>query len=396
MTQSHGHHDPRFQPVVELFEENLASGKDLGASVAITVDGEFVVDRWGGSTAESTPWEKDTLVNVMSTTKTMAALVTLVLAHRGVLDLQAPVARYWPEFGANGKDTISIANVLSHQAGVPGWDLPFALEDVLDWQRSTQALESQAPWWPPGSAAGYHVLTQGHILGELARRVTGRSLGRFFAEEIADPLGADFHIGLGPEDIPRVSSVEYPRVLPLWVLRQISHLLGYVPWLTPRNPTFRTYVGPAVDLAIANTREWRIAEVPSGNGHGNARAMARIHAPMANGGALGGTELLSPAIIEQVFVPRSEGRDLVLGSPFRWGLGFALHHPRSAPFLPKGRVCTWGGAGGSLVVIDADRKMTFAYAMNRMIMSHGALGCPRSIGLVRAAYRCLDPKAAPC
>ncbi|EKX69088.1 serine hydrolase domain-containing protein, partial [Streptomyces ipomoeae] len=215
MADIHGTCTERFAPVGRALAASL-DGKDVGASVAVYVDGEPVVDLWGGYVdAERTaPWERDTITNVWSTTKTMAALCALILADRGELDLAAPVAEYWPEFAVAGKEGVRVSHVLSHTAGLHVWDAPMTLEDLYDWPTATARLAAQAPAWEPGTDAGYHAVTQGYLIGELVRRVTGRSLGTFFAEEVAGPLGADFHIGLAAEHDHRVAPIIPPPSSP--------------------------------------------------------------------------------------------------------------------------------------------------------------------------------------
>ena len=202
----------RFDPLRELFAAKLESGEDLGASLAVNIDGEMVVDLWGGwaDEARTVPWTENTITNVFSTTKTMTALAALVLVDRGELDLDATVAKYWPEFAARGKAGIKVRHLLSHTSGVSGWEQPITLEDVYDWDKSTALLAAQAPWWEPGTASGYHVLNYGHLIGEVIRRITGQRLGEFFAAHIAGPLGADFHIGLPPSEFHRVANVVPP------------------------------------------------------------------------------------------------------------------------------------------------------------------------------------------
>ncbi|MCA6322103.1 MAG: beta-lactamase family protein, partial [Phenylobacterium sp.] len=204
--------DPRFEAVRQAFAGNLENGLDVGASFAATVNGAFVVDIWGGfaDPAKTRPWEKDTLVNVYSTTKTMTALTALLLADRGELDVHAPVAKYWPEFSANGKAAVTVAQVMAHSAGLSGWKAPLSKADLYDWDKVTTLLAAQAPCWEPGTAPGYHALTQGYLVGEFVRRITGRSLGTVFREEIAEPLGADFHIGLPASEDHRVAELIPP------------------------------------------------------------------------------------------------------------------------------------------------------------------------------------------
>jgi CubicO group peptidase (beta-lactamase class C family) len=372
-----GRCDPRFEALRERLGAQLESGADLGASVSVTLEGETVVDLWGGFADEARrePWREDTLVNVWSTTKTMTFLAALVLVERGELDLDAKVARYWPAFAARGKEEVPVRFLLGHTSGVSGWDPPVTLEDIYDWEKSTAMLASQTPWWKPGTASGYHALNQGHLIGEVVRRITGRSLGRFFAEEIAGPLGADFHIGLDARHDARVSNVVPPTSAPI-------DLDG----LDPKSPMYKTFLGPAPSAEAAWTTAWRRAEVPAANGHGNARSVARLQAIVANGGAVDGVRLLSPATIARVFEVQADGTDLVLGLPVRFGMGYGLPSP-ATPHLPEGRIGWWGGWGGSAIVVDTDRRMTIAYVMNRMEAS--LLGDPRGFGVIQTAYAAL-------
>ena len=204
-------HD-RFAPVREAFEANLASGADVGASFCATVEGETVVDLWGGyaDEARTRPWERDTIVNVYSTTKTMTALTALLLADRGELDFDAPVARYWPEFAANGKAGVTVGHLMSHSSGLSGWKETVSEADLYDWDKVTALLAAQAPFWEPGTASGYHGMTQGYLVGEVVRRITGRSIGTVFREEIAEPLDADFYIGLPESEDARVADLIPP------------------------------------------------------------------------------------------------------------------------------------------------------------------------------------------
>ncbi len=346
---------PRFEPLQELFASKLESGEDLGASLAVNIDGEMVVDLWGGWIDESrtAPWTEHTITNVFSTTKTMSALAALALVDRGELDLDASVAKYWPEFAANGKAEIKIRQLLSHTSGVSGWEQPITLEDVYDWDRSTSLLAAQAPWWEPGTASGYHMLNYGHLIGEVIRRITGQRLGEFLAAEIAGPLAADFHIGLPLSEFPRVAKVVPPSAAPV----DPSSLVGQAV-AAPDSVSFKTWTNPPMPLESSWTEGWRCADIGAGNGHGNARSVARLQSAVACGGEVEGVRLLSPKTIDRIFEVQSDGIDLVLGVPFKFGVGYSLY--------PGGRVCAWGGTGGSTVIIDADRRITFAYVMNKI------------------------------
>lgn len=372
--------DSRFDRVRDAFVANFDPGHpepDVGASVAVTVEGELVVDLWAGTVdtdaagtgdGTATAWERDTIVNVWSNTKTVAALALLMLADAGELDLDAPVARMWPEFAANGKAGVLVRHVMSHTAGLPVWDPVLPAAALYDWDEATTRLAAQEPWWPPGTAIGYHAMTQGYLEGEIVRRLTGQTLGRFVRAEITDPLGVDFHIGLAAEHDRRVGHVIPPRSEP-----------GPSGDGTIADRAVRDRV---VEPAMANETTWRRAEIPAANGHGNARALALVHAPMACGGRAGGVTLLSPQGIEPVFVEQAVGIDLVLGTPVRHGIGFGL--PGEARPLPHPRSCYWGGWGGSLTVVDVDARATFSYVMSRM--GEGSPDDDRAAGLLAATY----------
>ncbi|HZC16011.1 MAG TPA: serine hydrolase domain-containing protein [Caulobacteraceae bacterium] len=363
----------RFAAVRGAFEQNLASGADVGASFAATVNGEFVVDLWGGwaDEARTRPWEKDTIVNVYSTTKTMTALCALMLADRGELDFDAPVARYWPEFAANGKAGIKVSHLMAHSAGLSGWKEKITLEDVYDWDKVTALLAAQAPYWEPGTQSGYHALTQGFLVGEVVRRITGRSLGTFFRQEIAEPLGADFHIGLPASEDDRVADLIPPPPGTAIGDGEQSELVANM----SRNP--------GVDVLETRTRAWRGAEIPAGGGTGNARSIAQVHVILANGGMAKGKRFMSEAGCRKALEPQIEGTDLILGGPARFGMGFGL--PSATAPLPNPNTIFWGGYGGSLAVIDMDAHATIAYAMNKMGAT--TTGDTRALGMAMAIWQ---------
>ncbi|MDR7274487.1 serine hydrolase domain-containing protein [Catenuloplanes atrovinosus] len=323
-----------FRDVRERFEAGVAGGEEVGASFCVMVDGEVVVDLWGGHAdrARTRPWQRDTIVNVWSATKPIAALIALL-----TVDETRPVAHYWPEFAANGKRDITVAQVLSHSSGLSGWREPITTEDLYDWEKCTSLLAAQEPFWQPGTASGYHVITQGYLVGEVVRRVTGETIGTMLREQTA----ADFHIGLAESEDVRVAEL-----------------------VPPENPPFREGQISEIQLNAARnpplppettaTRAWRAAEIPAGNGHGNARSMARVLSILTEPGR---ASLAARIEREQI-----AGTDLVLGIPLRWGLGFAL----GRDFLPGPRTLFWGGSGGAFVAVDLDARAVLAYAMNRM------------------------------
>jgi CubicO group peptidase (beta-lactamase class C family) len=368
-TEVHGTCDPRFEGVRKTFAGNLESGADIGASFAVTMNGEMVVDLWGGwaDPGQTRPWEADTLVNVYSTTKTMTAVTALLLADRGQLDIHAPVARYWPEFAANGKSAVTVAHLMSHSSGLSGWKEPITVEDLYDWEKATSRLAAQAPFWEPGTAPGYHGMTQGFLVGEVVRRITGASLGTVFRTEIAEPLGADFHIGLPASEDHRVAELIPPP--PGQGMAEGDDL----PELTANMSN-----NPRVPVEVTQTRAWRGAEIPAAGGHGNARAIARVHAILANGGEVDGRRYMSEAGCRRALELQVEGQDLVMHTPARFGLGFGLAGA-SMP-TPNPNTIFWGGYGGSLAIIDMDARTSFGYAMNRMAPT--TTGDMRGFGLI--------------
>jgi CubicO group peptidase (beta-lactamase class C family) len=375
MAEISGNCDPRFAAMRDILSRNIDSGADVGASAAVMLDGELVVDLWGGwvDADHSAPWGEHTITNVWSSTKTQMALCALMLVDRGLLDVDAPVATYWPEFAANGKEGVLVKHLMSHTSGVSGWDQPITVEDIYDWEKSTARLAAQAPWWEPGTASGYHALNQGHLVGEVIRRVSGKKLGEFFRDEVAGPLGVDFHIGLPESEFGRISNVIPPPPLPIDFAA-----------LDPEMVAVKTFTGPAPGAEASWTKEWRQADIGAANGHGNARSIAVAQSAISNGGVVNGTKLLSPDTIDRIFEVQSDGVDLVLMSPVRFGIGYGLAND-TMPFIPKDRrVCAWGGWGGSVVINDLDNRMTITYVMNRM--ESGLVGDERGSALVMAAF----------
>ncbi|HUA42896.1 MAG TPA: serine hydrolase domain-containing protein [Streptosporangiaceae bacterium] len=375
MADLQGMCDERFEAVRHQLQQNVDSGAELGASIVLDLDGEIAIDIWGGHADEgrTRAWERDTITNVWSTTKTVTSLAALMLVDRGELDVDAPVARYWPEFAAAGKQDVLVRHLLSHTSGVSGLDQPAVVEDLYDWDKSTSRFAAQAPWWEPGTASGYHALNFGHLVGEVLRRITGKTLKQFVAEEIAGPLGADFQIGAAESDWDRIAPVIPPPPLPFDL-----EALGM------DSPVVKTLTGPAADASNANTAAWRQADIGAANGHGNARSVARILSVISRGGAVDGIRLLRPETIELIFREQSNGIDLVLGVPFRFGIGYGLPVPVTLPYVPDEKICFWGGWGGSVIIMDVGRRMTISYMMNRM--GAGIVGSDRSEQYVRAIY----------
>jgi CubicO group peptidase (beta-lactamase class C family) len=379
----HGDCAPRFAAVRERFAHSFGPDGEMGAALAVYLDGEPVVDLWGGykDAAGTRPWGRDTLVHVASTTKGMTTLCLHRLVQDGRLDLEAPVSRYWPEFAQAGKQTVPVHMLLSHRAGLPAVRAPLPGDAKYDWERMTRALAAETPWWEPGTKHGYHAMTFGWLVGEVLRRIDGRSVGAFFREEVAGPLGIDFHIGLDPADDARCA-----EVIP-------------VSQSSPKNPLYeistqgdslpaRVFTNPPSLPDEFNAPAWRRAEIPAGNGHGTARAVAKVYGALARGGEIDGVHVLSAQAIERATREQAFGPDAVLlGYPMRYGLGFFLTH-RHVPFGPNPRAFGHPGMGGSLGFADPDARLGFGYVMNRS--QSGVAGDARGFALVAAVYDCLS------
>jgi CubicO group peptidase (beta-lactamase class C family) len=377
MVEIHGLCDDKFEPVREAFQRNFEEGLEIGASFAVTLNGRFIIDIWAGyaNGAKTHPWEKDTIVNVYSTTKVMTAICTLMLVDRGLLDLDAPVAKYWPEFAQGGKENIPVRYLLSHTSGLSGFNRSLPGKTLYKWDKIINILAAQEPWWEPGTKSGYHAWTFGFLLGELIRRITGKTLGSFLKEEVTDPLRADFHIGLPEKYNTRVGELIPPKI----DMSQFEDVdLNSIP--------LKSIIRVRHNVEDTKTRGWRAAEIPATNGHGNARSVAKITATLACGGSLDGIRLLSLETIEKALEEQSYGKDLVLQVPMRFGLGFGLQS-KETPIGPNQRVLFWGGWGGSTSIMDIDAKLSIAYVMNKM--TSGLTEDPRSKRLVDAVYESL-------
>jgi CubicO group peptidase (beta-lactamase class C family) len=390
VTDIGGSVEPGFEGVADAFRNNFVDHREVGAATAIYVGGRKVVDLWGGvaDVATGAPYQEDTLQLVFSTTKGATAACLNLLAQRGDLDVDAPVATYWPEFKAAGKGEIPVRWLLCHKAGLPYTDGPMTLEDALAWDPVIRALEAQAPIWEPGTAHGYHATTYGWLCGEVVRRITGQSLGTFFAEELAGPLGLDFWIGLPDE--------QHHRVAPL------------VTFDEPTDPAIRElmaqFIGPDTMIGKAlsapggafagaevfnDPRVWR-AEVPAANGITDARSLARLYAALSGTVEGGPAEpILTAEQIAAASECQTSGADQVIMMETTIGLGFWT----ASPFAPYGgaKAIGHGGAGGSLGFTDPEHGIGFGYVMNKM--QQGLSGDPRTRTLITALYDAIGAEA---
>lgn len=369
--------DPRFERVRDAFDRNFAQGLEHGGGVSVVVDGKTVVDLWGGhaNAARTRAWQRDTLVNVWSVTKGVTALAVAMLMDRGKLDYSAPLARHWPEFGAGGKEDISLDLVLSHQAGLNGLTVPMREAEMLAWTPYVNALAAMTPLWEPGSRCVYHALSYGHLAGEVLRRVDGRGIGRFLAEEIAGPVGADFYLGLPEREDTRVAEMIEGAKVSDWIVG------------TRASPFPHACDNPAPRALAPNDRGWRAAEVPGANGHATANAVARIYGMLAAGGAWEGRHVISHAAVDEATRLRIRGVDDSSGAPAAFAAGFQLddscYAGRASP-----RTFGHAGWGGSIGFADPVAGVGFAYVTNQMSAFDDV--DPRRNALIGAVYDCLD------
>ena len=392
----HGHCDPRFENVRRVFTEKLEAGGEVGAAISFTLNGESVVDLWGGFVApKDAPegdreWERDTLVNTYSTTKGMTAICAHRLVEQGLLDLDAPVVQYWPEFGAAGKEESPVRWLLSHQSGLPAIRKPMPAESLFDWTAMCAALAEQEPWWKPGSQHGYHPLTYGFLVGEIIRRAGGRSVGRMFREDVAEPLDADFHIGLDAVHDQRVANliggIAPPKPEPGQPAIKIKGPMGdFMRDMTdPSTMVGAAFNNPNMSPGTVNSRKWRAAEIPAANGHGTARALARIYGALACGGEVDGVRILDETSIDRARTEQVSGPDATLGQlPMRYGLGFMLRSD-FMPLSPNPNSFGHPGAGGSIGMADPNAGVGFGYVMNKMQM--GLVGGPTAFAVINAFF----------
>ncbi|KAK2779482.1 hypothetical protein FQN53_001378 [Emmonsiellopsis sp. PD_33] len=384
MAQVHGHCTPPFQKVQSLFQQFISSSEETGASLTVNIDGETVLDLWGGyfDAARTKPWTEDTLVPLASTTKMISSLAVLMLVDSGAISVHDKVSKYWPEFGTNGKEDVEIRHLLSHTSGVAGWDEKITMDEICDVVPSAAKLATQAPWWPPGTASAYHAWNFGHLLSEIVRRVTGMSLKQFIAEKITGPLGADLQLGLVEKDWSRTTEL----------------ILAPPPAEAPESksgPLFLKAIGnPMPTPGMGKTPAWRQGEIGASNGYGNARSLNTILSTITLAGRESSSDnsrqLLSKATAELIFEEQSRGIDLAIGMAIRFGIGYALRGDGDTwvdEWMPEGKIAYWGGAGGSLGIMDFDRRVTISYVMNKG--SNSVIGNTASKAYIAAIYEAL-------
>jgi CubicO group peptidase (beta-lactamase class C family) len=374
----HGYCAQGFEPVREAFEANFELEDEVGACTSVVIDGQSVVDLWGGwrDAAGTKPWERDTIVCMMSVAKAVSSTCLHMLIDRGLVDLDAPVARYWPEFAAAGKEKLLVRHVLDHRAGLPILTEPLHPRAMFDHALMVGALARQAPLWEPGTQAGYHLHNQGFLIDEIVRRVTGQTLPQFLRKEVTGPLGLDYQFGLSAADQERCADFLQATDGTIFAARNgdPSKILSRA-WDQLPDP---------LDL---NAQEWREATITSASGHGNARAIARLYGVLARGGELDGVRLMSRATLEQAIAEQHNMVEIMMNRPYHQALGYLLTSPPLVWMGPGRRSFGHHGVGGSIGLGDPDAKIGFSYAMNKM---HARVdNGPRARRLIEAVYRCL-------
>lgn len=362
---------PRFAALKAEFDKHLADGEELGVRFSVVENGETVFDAWGGfaDRERTRPFDDRTLTPVFSTTKAIAALLIARLVDAGKLAYAQPVAEVWPEFAANGKGTVTVEQVMSHQAGLPGFLEPMDPADWFDWDLICSKLAAMAPMWPPGTASGYHAITFGYLAGEIFRRVDGRTMGTALREDIAAPLGLDLFIGLPDAEFARVASLEKPKS---------AAKFGLI--TDPIRAAFLTrWAAPGGRGGDA----WRRAEIPSANGHATALSLAVLMGALADGGKIGERTILSPAGVGALAAERIHGRDLVLPYEVSWGAG-VMRNGEGGVYGPNPNSFGHSGWGGSCAFADPERGIAMAYVMNKQDAE--LVGDGRAKRLIRAAY----------
>lgn len=375
--------DPKFSKIKDAYERNFINGQDVGSSLGITFKGELVVYLWGGfkDKDQKIDWEEDTIVNVWSSTKNMASLCMYVLAERGLLNFHDPVSKHWPEFSKKGKQDILISHIMSHSSGLSGWKEAIEYTDFYNWNKVCNLLANQEPFWEPGKAVGYHAITIGYLVGELVKRVSGKTIGKFFEDEIAGPLKSDFHIGLKEKDFGRVAEIFMPGAITSGDLFENED---------SESDVQKAQLNPSIDPLYALEDDWRKSEIPAAGGHGNGKSLAECMALVANNGEFNNRKILSKENLDNIFLEQILGIDLVFNKLTRWGIGFALPVKNNSwmSYFNNEQTCYWTGWGGSLSI--ADRKNNSSLGYSPIKMEEDVFGEERTNSIVKAYVESLE------
>ena len=379
----YGFCDPKFLKVKDAYEQNFINGFDVGSSLGITYKGELVVNLWGGykDKSQKIQWEEDTIVNVWSSTKNMASLCAYILADRGLLNFYDPVSKYWPEFSCNGKEDILISHVMSHSSGLSGWKKPINHTDFYNWDKVCNLLADQKPFWEPGKEVGYHAITIGYLIGELVKRISGKTIGKFYKDEIAIPLNSDFHIGLKEKDFNRVAEIFMPSDITSSDLIENDNSESEVQ---------KAVLNPSIDPLFALEDDWRKAEIPAAGGHGSGKSIAECMALVSNNGEYNNKKILSKEILDNIFIEQIMDIDLFFNRLIRWGVGFGLPVKNDSwmGYFNNDQTCYWTGWGGSLSIADRENNSSLGYTPIKM--EEDVFGEDRTNSIVRAYVESLE------
>ena len=378
-----GFSDSKFYKLRDAYEKNFNEGLDVGSSLGVTYNGEVILNLWGGFKEEKQEnlWQENTIINVWSSTKNMASLCAYILAEKGMLDFYAPVKKYWPEFSENGKENILVSHIMSHSSGLSGWETKIDYKDYYNWDKLCSLLAKQKPFWEAGKEVGYHSISVGFLIGEIVKRISGKSIGEFFQDEIAGPLNSDFHIGLSPDNFNRVANIYMPGD---------PSTEDLFDTMDKDSPAYKTLSNGMLKASYCLEDDWRKSEIPAAGGHGNGRSIAECMALISNCGQVYGKKLLSENTLDNIFDEQITGHDLVMDKLVKWGIGFGLPIKNDTwmGYFNNKKTCYWTGWGGSLSIADKKNRVSLGYTP--LLMESDPFGEDRTNNIMRAFVESIE------
>ena len=378
-----GFSDSKFYKLRDAYEKNFNEGLDVGSSLGVTYNGEVILNLWGGFKEEKQEnlWQENTIINVWSSTKNMASLCAYILAEKGLLDFYAPVKKYWPEFSENGKENILVSHIMSHSSGLSGWETKIDYKDYYNWDKLCSLLAKQKPFWEAGKEVGYHSISVGFLIGEIVKRISGKSIGEFFQDEIAGPLNSDFHIGLSPDNFNRVANIYMPGD---------PSTEDLFDTMDKDSPAYKTLSNGMLKASYCLEDDWRKSEIPAAGGHGNGRSIAECMALISNCGQVYGKKLLSEKTLDNIFDEQITGHDLVMDKLVKWGIGFGLPIKNDTwmGYFNNKKTCYWTGWGGSLSIADKKNRVSLGYTP--LLMESDPFGEDRTNNIMRAFVESIE------
>ena len=378
-----GFSDSKFYKLRDAYEKNFNEGLDVGSSLGVTYNGEVILNLWGGFKEEKQEnlWQENTIINVWSSTKNMASLCDYILAEKGLLDFYAPVKKYWPEFSENGKENILVSHIMSHSSGLSGWETKIDYKDYYNWDKLCDLLAKQKPFWEAGKEVGYHSISVGFLIGEIVKRISGKSIGEFFQDEIAGPLNSDFHIGLSPDNFNRVANIYMPGD---------PSTEDLFDTMDKDSPAYKTLANGMLKASYCLEDDWRKSEIPAAGAHGNGRSIAECMALISNCGQVYGKKLLSENTLANIFDEQITGHDLVMDKLVKWGIGFGLPIKNDTwmGYFNNKKTCYWTGWGGSLSIADKKNRVSLGYTP--LLMESDPFGEDRTNNIMRAFVESIE------